>query len=394
MFRKPKKTPSALRRGPARDNDDAGVASAKKRRRSAQSSSDEDGEGDDDDYTKDDAKEEGATTTSELLERIRQEQRMISSSKTKSKLAAAAAAGGRKKFTMHEYKTDDDAKMTPGDMATRMAEYHPSGGNDNTERSSAAGRKGDDDDNGPTTTTAAIDANERIASFSRNAPRSKFLAGPLRATTFVRTTARFDYQPDVCKDYRDTGFCGFGDTCIYLHDRGDTKSGWEMEREYEDTKKRELDKRSKEMEMFMYSMMNNGGGGGDGGGGKGEKTTDPFDGNNDNDIVDDGVPFACHICRKSFTNPIITSCGHYFDEGCLLAHLRGSSTTVESSSSSSSAAAATMACPICNKDTHGVMNYPTKLFAKKRRLVGRDGSWTEYMEKQRRKVDDGVTEKI
>ena len=392
MFRKPKKTPSALRRGPARDNDDdAGVASAKKRRRSAQSS---DEEGDDDDYDKDDAKEEGATTTSELLERIRQEQRVISSSKTKSKLAAAAA-GGRKKFAMHEYKTDDDAKMTPGDMATRTAEYHPSSSNDNTERSSAAGRKGDDDDDGPTTTTtAAIDANERIASFSRNVPRSKFLAGPLRATTFVRTTARFDYQPDVCKDYKDTGFCGFGDTCIYLHDRGDTKSGWEMEREYEETKKRELDKRSKEMEMFMYSMMNNGGGGGDGGGGKGEKTTDPFDGDNDHDIVDDGVPFACHICRKSFTNPIITSCGHYFDEGCLLAHLRGSSTTTVESSSSSSAAAATTACPICNKDTHGVMNYPTKLFAKKRRLVGRDGSWTEYMEKQRRKVDDGVTEKI
>ena len=111
-------------------------------------------------------------------------------------------------------------------------------------------------------------------------------------------------------------------------------------------------------------------------------TDTSFDGNNDNDIVDDGVPFACHICRKSFTNPIITSCGHYFDEGCLLAHLRGSSTTVESSSSSS---AATTACPICYKDTHGVMNYPTKLFAKKRRLVGRDGSWTEYMEKQRRK---------
>ena len=397
MFRKPKKTPSALRRGtagggggPARDNDDAGVVSAKKRRRSARSSDEDDEGDDDDDYDdEDDAKEEGATTTtSELLERIRQEQRTISSSRAKSKLAAAGG-GGRKKFAMHEYKADDvDAKMTPGDMATRMAEYHPPSSNDDTERSSAR-RKSDDDDenNGPTTTTAAaIDANERIPSFSRNVPRSKFLAGPLRATTYVRTTARFDYQPDVCKDYRDTGFCGFGDTCIYLHDRGDTKSGWEMEREYEDTKKRELDKKAKEMEIFMYSMMNNGSGsGGDGDGiGKGEKITDQFDSNNDNDIVDDGVPFACHICRKSFTNPIITSCGHYFDEACLLAHLRGSSsTTVESSLSSSSAA--TTACPICNKDTHGVMNYPTKLFAKKRRLVGRDGSWTEYMEKQRRK---------
>ena len=37
--------------------------------------------------------------------------------------------------------------------------------------------------------------------------------GPLRAPAFVRTTARFDYQPDICKDYKETGFCGYGDQC-------------------------------------------------------------------------------------------------------------------------------------------------------------------------------------
>lgn len=369
MFRKPKKTPAALRRGtaggvgggPPHDDDDSGE-SANKRRRSAQSDDDEDGE-----EGGLNVEEEGATTTSELLERIRQEQ-TISSSKSKSKLTATTA-GDQKKFTMHEYKTtgNNATKMTPSDMATRIAEYHPSSSNDNTEQSSEG--KSDDNDN---SSTMAINANKQIASFSHNIPRSKFLAGPLRATTFVRTTARFDYQPDICKDYKDTGFCGFGDTCIYLHDRGETKSGWEMEREYEDKKKKELNKKAKEMEIFMNSMMNGSGGGGE----IGEKTTDPFDSNDD--TIDDGIPYACFLCRKSFTNPIITSCGHYFDEGCLLARLRGSSTTVESS-----AAVATTACPICNKDTHGVMNYPTKLFAKKRRLVGRDGSWTEYMEKQR-----------
>jgi RING finger protein 113A len=40
--------------------------------------------------------------------------------------------------------------------------------------------------------------------------RNKFLAGPIRAPTNIRTTCRFDYQPDICKDYKDTGFCGFG----------------------------------------------------------------------------------------------------------------------------------------------------------------------------------------
>lgn len=29
--------------------------------------------------------------------------------------------------------------------------------------------------------------------------------GPLRASTNVRMTVRFDYQPDICKDYKETG---------------------------------------------------------------------------------------------------------------------------------------------------------------------------------------------
>lgn len=37
--------------------------------------------------------------------------------------------------------------------------------------------------------------------------------GPIRAPTFLRATCRFDYQPDICKDYKETGFCGYGDNC-------------------------------------------------------------------------------------------------------------------------------------------------------------------------------------
>jgi hypothetical protein len=40
---------------------------------------------------------------------------------------------------------------------------------------------------------------------------------------------RFDYQPDICKDYKETGFCSYGDSCKFMHDRGDYKSGWELE---------------------------------------------------------------------------------------------------------------------------------------------------------------------
>ena len=34
--------------------------------------------------------------------------------------------------------------------------------------------------------------------------------GPIRAPEHLRATVRWDYQPDICKDYKETGFCGFG----------------------------------------------------------------------------------------------------------------------------------------------------------------------------------------
>lgn len=64
--------------------------------------------------------------------------------------------------------------------------------------------------------------------------------GPQKGNSTIRTVTLVDYQPDVCKDYKggvvdilcnvlcsrccqlllETGFCGFGDTCKFLHDRG------------------------------------------------------------------------------------------------------------------------------------------------------------------------------
>jgi RING finger protein 113A len=34
--------------------------------------------------------------------------------------------------------------------------------------------------------------------------------GPMRAPANIRASVRWDYQPDICKDYKETGFCGFG----------------------------------------------------------------------------------------------------------------------------------------------------------------------------------------
>jgi RING finger protein 113A len=175
--------------------------------------------------------------------------------------------------------------------------------------------------------------------------QNKLLAGPLKAPTNIRTTTRFDYQPDICKDYKDTGFCGFGDSCIYLHDRGDTLSGWQLEQQWEQEQAEKKRKQQEQVDAFMNPNK------------KQKDVTDS--------IEDDGLPFACFICRNAFTDPIVTHCGHYYCQACILKHVQSTSAL----------------CPVCNKETHSVFHQPTKLLSKKRKLLGRDASWQEFQEK-------------
>jgi RING finger protein 113A len=42
---------------------------------------------------------------------------------------------------------------------------------------------------------------------------------PVKHSSNLRISCRFDYQPNVCKDYKDSGYCGYGDSCVFLHDR-------------------------------------------------------------------------------------------------------------------------------------------------------------------------------
>ena len=45
-------------------------------------------------------------------------------------------------------------------------------------------------------------------------------------------TEHVDANPMRCKDFFETGFCSFADTCIFIHDRLDYKSGAELEKEW------------------------------------------------------------------------------------------------------------------------------------------------------------------
>ncbi|GAX13911.1 RING finger protein 113A [Fistulifera solaris] len=192
----------------------------------------------------------------------------------------------------------------------------------------------------------------------RNTQRNKFLAGPIKVAQNVRVTARFDYEPSICKDYKETGFCGFGDTCIYLHDRGDTMTGWQLEQQWEEQQKKKKEQQEKEIQGFVDGMSESK-----------SRTKEEF-------AISDGLPFACFLCREFFKNPVVTVCNHYFCESCIMNHVKEESD----------------ACPICSHDTSSVFNHPAKLIAKKKKILGAErsnnpDSWKEYA-KTMAKEDD------
>lgn len=137
--------------------------------------------------------------------------------------------------------------------------------------------------------------------------------GPVRAPENIRSTVRWDYQPDLCKDYKETGFCGFGDSCKFLHDRSDYKAGWQIELELSKGTYNE------EADDNQYLIKDD----------------------------DDDLPFKCFICRKSFKSPVMTKCKHYFCEKCALDNYRKSTR-----------------CYVCGVQTMGVFN-PAKEIIKR-----------------------------
>ncbi|KAK0544619.1 RNA-splicing factor [Tilletia horrida] len=140
--------------------------------------------------------------------------------------------------------------------------------------------------------------------------------GPIKPTANIRTISVVDYQPDVCKDYKETGYCGFGDTCKFLHDRSDYLAGWQLA-----------------LVPEAYSG--------------GKRRDDVSLGILDADELnqeDEEIPFACLICRQPFTEPVVTRCGHYFCMDCAIKRY-----------------AKNPKCFACGKPTNGIFNAATKI---------------------------------
>lgn len=106
-----------------------------------------------------------------------------------------------------------------------------------------------------------------------------------RKHAFIKSSIRTDYQPDICKDYKETGFCGFGDSCKFLHDRSDYKHGWQLDQAWSKGEPEEEDD-----DKYLIK--------------------------DDDEKEDDTRLTHCPVCQESFKNPVETKCKHYFCVDC------------------------------------------------------------------------------
>ena len=62
---------------------------------------------------------------------------------------------------------------------------------------------------------------------------------------------------------------------------------------------------------------------------------------------DEDIPFACLLCRKPYTDPVVTRCEHYFCSACAIKRF-----------------ARTPKCAACGAPTGGIFNRADKVIAK------------------------------
>lgn len=162
--------------------------------------------------------------------------------------------------------------------------------------------------------------------------------GPVKGPSTIRTITVTDFAPDVCKDYKQTGFCGFGDSCKFLHAREDYKQGWQLDKEWENVTK------GKKLAGTTVASAN-----------RGAKTEEE----DEEESMLENIPFACIICKEPYKNPVVTKCGHYYCEACALQRYRQKGGK---------------ACAACGTDTGGTFSVAKnlrKLLDKKRARIRR-----------------------
>lgn len=228
-------------------------------------------------------------------------------------------------FSTTRYEADRTAQLINTNDATKATDWYDEKNLLGTTRARPSTTQ--PDDSKALASQASVPGNETYkgqaayTSFIQRNPEQQKpkTVGPVKSSSNVRTITVMDFAPDVCKDYKQTGFCGFGDSCKFLHAREDYKQGWELDKDWE-----KVGDKAK--------------GNGQRKGGKSTQITEDMD-SEEEDAALENIPFACVICKESYKNPIVTKCGHYFCESCALKRYRKNPT-----------------CAVCGAGTGGVFN--------------------------------------
>ncbi|POR32890.1 Pre-mRNA-splicing factor cwc-24 [Tolypocladium paradoxum] len=234
------------------------------------------------------------------------------------------ASSGNRDLAATVFTADRDAPITSANDATKQSNWYDDDAEGALSAKNLLGSTRSLSKDGQPDGTYKGLANQ-TSFIQKNPDAPQRTVGPIRAPTNIRTITVTDFAPDVCKDYKQTGFCGFGDNCKFLHSREDYKQGWQLDKEWEN-----VSKGKKNMGGTVVASAN--------------RDKPKEDDDDDEEAMLENIPFVCIICKEAYKEPIVTRCGHYFCESCALKRYRRDPT-----------------CAACGTGTNGVFNTAKRL---------------------------------
>ncbi|KAH0438079.1 Pre-mRNA-splicing factor cwc-24 [Colletotrichum kahawae] len=232
-------------------------------------------------------------------------------------------AASRQELSATVFKADRNVPITDSNDATKHSNWYDEDGKGALDAKNLLGSTRAKPSQAPDGTYKGL-ANQ-TSFIQKNPDAPSRTVGPIKAPTNIRTITVTDFAPDVCKDFKKTGFCGFGDNCKYLHAREDYKAGWQLDNEWEN-----VTKGKKNIGGTVVASA--------------DRTKVDDDDHDEEDAMLENIPFVCIICEEAYKAPIITRCGHYFCEPCALKRYRKDPT-----------------CAACGSGTNGVFNSASRL---------------------------------
>merc|ERR1712093_62747 len=92
---------------------------------------------------------------------------------------------------------------------------------------------------------------------------------------------------------------------------------------------------------------------------------------------DDGLPWACFICRQDFNDPVVTKCGHFFCRKCAIERY-----------------ATDTSCACCREPTAGLFNTAKQITEKLERRKAKQAAAKATIEARKSKAKRSEQEEL